>query len=118
MCTSRKESRPSITMDGSEIRELMHPELHGNHNQSLAEAIIHPGFETRLHKHHSSEELYHVLSGSGRMTLGDRMFSVAAGDTICIEPGVEHKIKNTEHQDLVILCCCSPPYSHGDTELL
>jgi len=116
--TTRKESRPYITKDGSEIRELMHPELHGNRNQSLAEAIIPSGCETRLHKHHSSEELYHVLSGSGQMTLGERVFSVASRETICIEPGVRHRIKNTSNQDLVILCCCSPPYSHGDTELL
>ena len=118
MHTSREESRPYITKDGSEIRELMHPEVHGNCNQSLAEAIIHPGCETRLHQHRLSEELYHVLSGSGQMTLGQRVFSVAEGETICIEPGVRHKIKNTAYQDLVILCCCSPPYSHDDTKLL
>jgi len=116
--TTRKESRPYITKDGSEIRELMHPDVHGNRNQSLAEAIIHPGCETELHLHHLSEELYYILSGSGQMTLGERVFSVAAGETICIEPGVRHKIKNTDNQDLIILCCCSPPYSHDDTKLL
>ena len=28
------------TLDGSEIRELCHPAMHGNRNQSLAEAIV------------------------------------------------------------------------------
>ena len=30
------------TKDGSQIRELMHPEHHGNRTQSLAEAIVAP----------------------------------------------------------------------------
>ena len=118
MRTSREKIYPYITRDGSEIRELMHPELHGNRNQSLAEATIRPGCVTRLHKHPCSEELYHVVSGSGRMTLGERVFPVVAGDTVCINPGVQHRIENTENQNLVILCCCSPPYSHADTKLL
>ena len=118
MQTSREQITPYTTRDGSEIRELMHPEVHGNRNQSLAEAVIQPGCRTRLHKHLRSEELYHVLSGSGRMTLGERVFPVAAGDTICIAPGEAHRVENTENQALVILCCCAPPYSHADTELL
>ena len=118
MKTTREQAAPYRTRDGSEIRELMHPEVHGNRNQSLAEAIVRPGCRTRRHKHPCSEELYHVLSGSGRMTLADKVFPVLAGDTVCIAPGVEHSIENTGNYDLVILCCCAPPYSHADTELL
>jgi hypothetical protein len=32
-----------VTKDGSGIRELMHPDRHGNRNQSLAEALVPPG---------------------------------------------------------------------------
>ena len=31
------------TLDGSEIRELCHPAMHGNRNQSLAEANVSRG---------------------------------------------------------------------------
>lgn len=118
MRINRDDVSPYVTRDGSEVRELMHPAVHGNRNQSLAEATIRPGGVTRLHKHRHSEELYHIVSGAGRMTLADKVFSVSAGDTICIAPGVAHMVKNTENQDLVILCCCAPPYDHADTELL
>jgi mannose-6-phosphate isomerase-like protein (cupin superfamily) len=118
MKTTRDHTTSYSTRDGSEIRELMHPDLHGNRNQSLAEATIRSGCVTRLHKHLCSEELYHVVSGSGRMRLGERVFPVATGDTICIAPGVAHQLENTKDQDLVILCCCVPPYSHADTQLL
>ena len=44
-----------VTRDGSIIRELMHPNVHGNVNQSLAEAIVPVGQGTQLHRHHLSE---------------------------------------------------------------
>ena len=62
------------TKDGSEIRELMHPAMHGNRSQSLAEATVHPGQRTHLHRHALTEELYHVTSGRGLMTLGEARF--------------------------------------------
>jgi mannose-6-phosphate isomerase-like protein (cupin superfamily) len=106
------------TKDGSQIRELMHPAQHRNRNQSLAEATIAPGQTTALHRHLASEELYHIASGDGRMRLGSEEFNVRSGDTICVPPGTAHRITNTGTQPLRILCCCSPPYAHEDTELL
>jgi mannose-6-phosphate isomerase-like protein (cupin superfamily) len=107
-----------ITKDGSEIRELMHPATHGNHAQSLAEAIVAPGAATRLHRHHQSEELYHITAGRGRMILGEERSDVGPGDTICIPPGTPHCIENIGNEPLHLLCCCAPAYAHGDTELL
>jgi len=107
-----------ITRDGSSIRELMHPGVQGNVNQSLAEASVPPGSSTLLHRHQKSEELYHILSGSGRMTLGDEDFDVAPGDTILIPPGIAHCLHNTGDQPLRLLCCCTPAYRHEDTEIL
>jgi mannose-6-phosphate isomerase-like protein (cupin superfamily) len=107
-----------ITRDGSQIRELMHPRVHGNLLQSMAEATIAPDMETILHKHLHSEELYHITQGEGLMTLASDLINVKAGDTICIPPGIAHKIKNTGTLPLTILCCCSPPYAHEDTVLI
>lgn len=106
------------TRDGSTIRELMHPAVHGNRQQSLAEAIIEPGEQTRLHRHRISEELYHVTSGTGVMTLGPVTLNLAAGDTLLIPPGTAHCVTATGDEPLYILCCCSPAYAHEDTELL
>ena len=35
--------QPYVTRDGSLIRELMHPGVHGNAGASLAEAALSPG---------------------------------------------------------------------------
>ena len=118
MRTRYSETDIYTTKDGSLIRELMHPSLHGNQKQSLAEAVVQPGDKTLLHRHRVTEELYHITHGSGMMTLGEKQFIVSAGDTITIAPGTPHCIENTGTDDLHILCCCTPAYSHKDTELL
>jgi len=118
MKTSYPDIRPYTTKDNSEIRELMHPATHGNVNQSFAEAIVAPGCTTHLHRHRATEEIYHITAGEGSMRLGEDTFAVCAGDTICIPPGTPHCIENTGSTPLKILCACSPPYSHEDTELL
>ena len=106
------------TKDGSTIRELMHPAQHGSRNQSLAEAVVLLGAVTRRHRHRLTEELYHVTAGCGLMTLGDQTFAVTVGDTVLIPPGTPHCIAAVGAEPLHILCCCSPAYSHDDTELL
>lgn len=109
---------PYTTKDGSEIRELMHPGVHGNRHQSLAEARVPPGGRTHLHQHRVSEEIYHFTQGKGWMTLGERRFAIAAGDTVCIQPGVTHGLENPGPDELIVLCSCSPAYSHEDTLLV
>lgn len=106
-----------ITQDGSEIRELMHPNIHGNKSQSLAEATIKPNESTLLHEHIMSEEIYYILQGYGKLRLDNETIEVKKGDTICIMPGTKHNIENTGQEDLKVLCCCSPAYSHDDTEI-
>ena len=116
--SSYDKIKPYITKDGSKIRELMHPEIHGNARQSLAEATVPKSTTTSLHRHHNTEEIYYITDGQGRMTLGDQTFKVMVGDTICIPPGTPHRLEHTGKKDLKLLCCCAPPYSHDDTEMM
>ena len=121
MKTAYASVKPYITRDGSQIRELMHPAQNaarGNRAQSFAEAIVEPGRKTALHRHHVTEEIYHITQGTGLMTLDTQNFVVGAGDTICIAPGTAHCIECVGEAALKILCACAPAYAHEDTELL
>jgi mannose-6-phosphate isomerase-like protein (cupin superfamily) len=109
---------PYTTKDGSEIRELLHPDRDGAAGMSLAEAVVGPGLETRLHLHVRAEEIYHVTAGEGIMSIGEETAAVGKGDTVLIPPGAPHKVRNTGNTPLRIICCCSPAYSHEDTELI
>ena len=116
---TRLEHRESfITADGSSIRELAGVPTGNAANQSLAEATVPPGRATIEHFHRTSEEIYLFTQGMGRMRLGDEEGAVRAGDAVVIAPGVRHKLVNTGPEPLVLLCCCSPAYSHEDTVLL
>lgn len=106
------------TKDGSQIRELIHPDRHPVKNQSLAEASVEPGMSTRLHRHLETEEIYHISAGEGVMILGEQQFAIGPGDSVLIPPGTAHAIRNTGNKVLRILCCCAPAYRHEDTELL
>lgn len=109
---------PYTTKGGSVVRELVRPKPHGNSRQSLAEAVIPVGAETHLHRHLVSEEIYHLTEGTGLLTLGKEQCEMKKGDTVCILPGTPHRVRNTGSDPLRILCCCSPAYSHEDTELI
>jgi mannose-6-phosphate isomerase-like protein (cupin superfamily) len=112
-----EQREPYVTRDGSAVREIAGPAPGNAANQSLAEATVPAGRETVEHYHPASEEIYRILSGSGRMRLRDEEVEVRAGDCVVIPPGVRHKLWADEGVPLVVLCCSSPPYSHDDTVL-
>ena len=76
------------------------------------------GGETTEHLHRASEEIYTFTAGEGRIRVGAEEADVRAGDSVLIAAGTPHKLWNTGGEPLVLLCCCSPPYSDADTELL
>ena len=118
MKTAYNDIAAFVTKDGSIIRELLHPAQHGAGTMSFAEAIVEAGTTTHLHLHVTSEEIYHITQGAGRMRLGDAEFDIRPGDTIKIPPGTSHNVTQTGNVALKILCVCFPPYADVDTSLL
>jgi mannose-6-phosphate isomerase-like protein (cupin superfamily) len=112
---SRDDATPFTTADGSTIRVLLDAESGGAANQSLAEAWLEPEQATQRHYHVASEELYVVLDGSGEMEVDGERATVGPGDAILIPPGARHQITASADAPLRFLCCCAPPYRHGDT---
>lgn len=108
-----RDAVPYITADGSEIRELIHPDVTAVRNQSLAEASLAAGAATTRHYHRDAEELYLVLDGRGVMELEGEHRDVGPGDAILIPPGAWHQLTATTA--VRVLCCCAPPYRHDDT---
>ncbi len=108
---------PFVTKDGSSIRELAGLVSLPARHQSLAEATVPPRSETEEHLHRTTEELYFFTAGGGRLRLGGEEREVRAGDCAVIPPATPHKLINPGDEPLVLLCCCSPPYTHADTEL-
>lgn len=115
MIRNRSNTTPYITKDGSTIWELYHPESSPIKDTSVAEAYLEPGHETERHIHRSSQEVYYILAGQGRIVLDGQPLDVKEGDAILMKPGTVHNIRNTGTGGLRFLCICTPPYSHSDT---
>ena len=68
----RNSSPPFTTKDGSTIRSLLDRTNSSAANQSLAEATVPPGGATEPHRHPKTEEIYYILSGTGRIQVRSR----------------------------------------------
>lgn len=104
---------PFTTKDGSTIRSILDLSNAPVAKQSLAEASVPSGSSTQRHWHKDSEEFYFILEGSGTMEIDGESKDVGPGDAILIPAGAWHQI--TAEETLRFLCCCAPPYRHGDT---
>ena len=112
---NRDRAEAFATLDGSTIRVLLDAHLGGAREQSLAEATLAAGRATRRHYHARTEEIYAVLEGTGEMEVDGDRAEVGPGDAVLIPPGAWHQIRASAAAPLRFLCCCAPPYSHGDT---
>jgi lysophospholipase L1-like esterase/mannose-6-phosphate isomerase-like protein (cupin superfamily) len=64
--------------------------------------VLHKGAGIGLHQHHK-DEIYYVLSGSGRYVLDGQQREVGPGDAMLTRPGSSHAIHQTGEEDLVLL---------------
>ena len=112
---SYAQIQPFVTLDGSEIREWAGRVSAPAQNQSLAEATIPVGGATTEHYHRTSEELYLITAGQGRLVMDGEEQILGVGDCALIPPGARHKVFNIGSIPLRIVCACSPAYSNEDT---
>ena len=74
-------------------------------NLVASKTILHPGKNTTGHNHPGQEEVYHFISGTGYIVVGDKEISVEAGDIVLIPDAFFHKVWNTsEIEDLIFVC--------------
>ena len=73
----------------------------------LAIARLEPGREIETHVD-PMEEIYFILSGEGRMSVGAETTPVKPGDAVWIPAGSGHSLTNSGQGDCVILVVASP----------
>jgi mannose-6-phosphate isomerase-like protein (cupin superfamily) len=121
----RKSSdlKPFVTKDKSLIHEFFHP-LHETSKQiprdipfSIALATVKPGQKTLQHLHEASTEFYYVTQGTGTIQLGSKKQPIEKNTLIYISAKTKHTVTNTGKENLLILCICTPPYTHEDTKI-
>ena len=80
---------------------------------SIARARVLPGVTTKWHRLKNTAERYVILSGEGRVEVGDLPpETVRPGDTVIIPPLCRQRIANIGSEALVFLAICTPRFSH------
>ncbi len=78
---------------------------------SIARARLEPGITTRWHRLSNTTERYYIVSGKGRVTVGDLApEDVEPGDVVLIPPQCRQRIKNIGTEDLIFLAICTPRF--------
>jgi len=95
--------------------EQCHIQEIGNHPDdpavSVARARVEPGVTTRWHRLRGTVERYCIVSGQGRVEIGDWAPTlVGPGDYVLIPAGVRQRITNCGTDDLIFLAICSPRF--------
>lgn len=111
---NRDRARVIKTPHGSEIRPLVDRTTSEIKLCSLAEEVLPVGAAVGRHHHLETEEVYYILQGRGRMTVGDEVREVAAGDAIFIPIDSKHALENTGDEPVRLLLVCGPAYSYED----
>ena len=84
---------------------------------SIARARVEPGVITRWHRLAGIAERYIILSGRGRVEIGDLPpQTVGPGEAVLIPAGCRQRIANTGPGDLVFLAICTPRFQPASYE--
>jgi quercetin dioxygenase-like cupin family protein len=72
-------------------------------------SVFKPGIDTKQKIHVEAEELAYVVSGSGKITIGNETRAFSSGDSLFIPPGVPHGVRNDGTEDVVMVFFFSSP---------
>jgi mannose-6-phosphate isomerase-like protein (cupin superfamily) len=61
---------------------------------SLIEGLMPPGGDGGLHLHANEDESMHLLEGELEVTIGDKKFSLASGESYFAPRNIPHRIRN------------------------
>ncbi len=80
---------------------------------SVVEERVPAGESEKPHYHRYSTQLFYLLEGQVRFSLGAEVLDLKPGDSVRVKPGVIHLLENPGESDAVLLVI-SNPESHSD----
>ena len=100
--------------DGTQLRELLHPDKQAVElRYSLAHATLPPG-ETSAPHSLTTSEVYYIIGGVGEMHIDDDTQLVQVGDAIYIPPNAKQFIYNCGTEPLIFICIVDPAWRKED----
>ncbi|MGQ9629460.1 MAG: cupin domain-containing protein [bacterium] len=88
---------------------ILSPKLQSIKRVAVGMVAIPPGAEGGLHSHDGVDEVWYIVSGSGRVQVGDEMAEIGPETVIYGPPGLPHQLINTGNEVLKAIWVISPP---------
>jgi quercetin dioxygenase-like cupin family protein len=102
-----------LQLPGRLWKKLIGPDDGDCQNMILGVVTFPPGSDPGTHKHEKEDEIIYVISGHGETKVGDLTYPLEPGMAVFTEPGIEHGVKNTGTEPLVMISVFSPPVRPG-----
>lgn len=67
-----------------------------------------PGQSQKVHTHAHNDKIYHALTGTAHVTLGEETLSLAPGHTAVAPAGVPHGVENRSTDNCTLLVVMAP----------
>ncbi|HEX8104213.1 MAG TPA: cupin domain-containing protein [Solirubrobacteraceae bacterium] len=100
---------PTMSFDWGLIKPLVAAANTEDPAVSLMHVVLLPGKGHERHNHPDSDEILHILAGTGEQMVDDGdPFPVAAGHTVFIPKGAFHSTVNTGWEPLTLLAIYAP----------
>ncbi|MFC1632585.1 cupin domain-containing protein [Patescibacteria group bacterium] len=113
--TFKQDQAPIMAQDGAEIYELISNKERKALDVALAVGLLPPNRKAVSHLHKVSEEVYYIISGKGKIKVGNIDYKVRADSVVHVPINAVHALENESgSEDLEVLCLSSPAYSDED----
>jgi putative monooxygenase len=92
------------------IKHLAAPWTVGTRNIWMGVSKVDPGSSSSLHSHDDVEEIFFVISGHGKIRVGNEEEEIEPGSCIYIPTGSPHQLINPGDETLKIVASASPAF--------
>lgn len=112
MIINNEKGAPTWQVEGEEkrlLKVLLSPAMHeGLSEVAVGYAIVPPGGKSDCIGHKEGE-LFYVVSGEGKLKVGDEVAELSPTTTVWVPPYVVHQSINDSDQELKLLWVLCPP---------
>jgi len=96
-------------LGGRVVTWLQTPETTGGQYSAVCKCVYEPGARAKpAHAHDFGEETIYVVSGAGKVKIGDQIFELEQGSLALFPQSVPHMVWNTGSVPLELCCFYAP----------
>jgi quercetin dioxygenase-like cupin family protein len=104
-----EDDAEELGLPGRRLRWLVSKDAINANNCSACVIRVAPGEKvTPAHSHPNGEEVIYIMSGSGRVLVGNEVRAVRHGMAVLFPQGVVHMLHNTGTEEMKVVCFFAP----------